>query len=466
MDSLAKFRAYVKACGIEKLLNSARAVVVGFSGGADSALLLTLMAKEYPSLVIAAAHLNHGLRGDEATRDNDFCRDFCKRRGIRFFETAKNISAIAEERGEGTEECGRNERYKFFDECRKQLAAELSCDVSSVLSATAHNADDNLETVIFNLTRGTGLRGLRGIPPIRDGYCVRPLLAFTSANIREICEAEGIPYVVDSTNLEDGYTRNRIRHSIIPELEKINPGVRETVLSMCRVLTYDEKYIDEAASRIGGEGGSAASGELLSLPRAVAARVISKMYRGASGESLSSQHIEAVFRAISSGEHGRLHLPHCVTAYYGDTLEFVAEEEKDPERDYLFGASFGEHDMKELGFSVGFYPDEESFNARENNIYKELIYKIRINDKIINNLFVRNRKESDVYFIRSHHRKLKKLMCDAKIPVRKRDILPVVCDGEGILWVPGFPARDGTFGADGIIITYSEFREEDRNEQH
>ena len=463
-DFKDRFLSYSASVGIADALSSAKAVIVGFSGGADSTLLLALLSETANGVTVAAAHLNHMLRGEEAARDNDFCREFCRERGIRFFEKSLDISAIAEKEGLGTEECGRNERYKFFDECRKQLAAELSCGADEVLAATAHNADDNLETVIFNLARGTGLRGLRGILPVRDGVYIRPLLAFTSAEIRAECEEEGLSFVVDSSNLEDNYTRNRIRHNIIPELENINPSVQRTVLSGCETLSYDSEYIGAEAEKILDGNSAFPCGKLAALPRALSSRIVAMMFSEVSDVALSALHISTVLDAASSGTHGRLHLPDDVTAYYGDVLEFVREEDKNEKADYSFAATSGEHTMEKYGFSIGFYDAAD----KEPNIYKELIYKVCINDKIKSNLFVRCRKESDVYLIRGHRRKLKKLMCDAKIPVRKRDSYPVVCDGEGIVWVPGFPVRDGLSAKDEkdskLIITYRETGEENRND--
>ena len=461
-DFKDRFLSYSASVGIADALSSAKAVVVGFSGGADSTLLLHLLSETAGVPTVAAAHLNHMIRGEEAARDNCFCREFCRERGVRFFERSLDISAMAEKEGIGAEECGRNERYKLFDECRKQLAAELSCDISEVLVATAHNADDNLETVVFNLVRGTGLRGLRGRLPVRDGVYIRPLLAFTSDEIRAECEEEGLRFVVDSSNLTDEYTRNRIRHHVIPELEKINPSVQKTVLSSCETLSCDAEFLEDEAERYLSGAASFSCEKLAALPRALSSRIVAAMFSDTSDVSLSAVHIAAVLEAISSGTHGRLHLPDNVTAYYADVLEFVREENKNEKIEYGFVASPGEHTMEQYGFSIGFY------GADKLNIYNKLIYKVCINDKIKSNIFVRNRRDSDVYLIRGHHRKLKKLMCDAKIPVRKRDLLPVVCDGEGIVWVPGFPVRDGLSAKDEkdckTIITYREFGEEDRND--
>lgn len=458
-------KEYCDKSGISALASRSRAVVVGFSGGADSTFLLSVIGEIFPDLFVAAAHLDHLIRGDEAERDRIFCSEFCERNGIKFFEKKKDILAFAKELGKSTEEAGREARYDFFDKCRKILSDELLCSENEILVATAHNADDNLETVIFNLARGSGLRGLRGILPVRDDKYIRPLLCLTSDDIRNACASEGIEYVTDSTNLEDGYTRNRIRHTVIPALESINPNVQKTVLSTSSLLAEDHSYLCELAEDFTAGDENLTSEKILSLPPALSRRVLMKLYSEVSSEKLTSQHVEALIAALLSGRSGKLHLPGNVTAYYGRTVEFVVEKEKNWKADYYFDASPGEHIMKELGFSIGFFGSlaeaRANFEKDNSNIYNELIYKICINDKIKNNLFVRNRKESDVYFFRSHHRKLKKLMCDAKVPPRARDLLPVVCDGDGIVWVPGFPPRDGLSANDEqdikTVITYREF---------
>ena len=455
-----KIKSYCASAGILALARTSRAVVVGLSGGADSVFLLGVIRDVFPHLTVGAAHLDHMLRGDEAKRDRDFCRELCMSLGVRFFEGEADIYAIAEKERKSTEEAGRDERYAFFRKCRKELAAELGINEDEVLVATAHNADDNLETVLFNLTRGAGLRGLCGIPPIRDGYIIRPILCLTSDEIRGYCRREGLSFVVDSTNLEDAYTRNRIRHNVIPELKKINPALARAVAGTSLTLGADEAYLEElAASAADGE---MAAKELSSLPTPIASRIIAAAYRRASGHAADREAVDAVLGALRSGEHGRLHLPYGVTAYYGDLLEFVVEREKNEKVSFRFDASPGEHEMKEYGFSIGFYPYGD---APDEEIYKELIYKIGIDDKIKNNLYVRNREAGDRIVIGGHHRRLKKLLCDAGVPLRRRDRLPVVCDGDGVVWVPGFPARDGAAAKDGkgITITYREFGKEDCN---
>lgn len=467
-ETLKRLKDFSVSSGIQNALSGCRAVIVAFSGGADSTLLLSLIGEIAGDTTVAAAHLNHCLRGAEAIRDNDFCREFCRRRGILFYERKADISALAEKRGESTEECGRNERYRFFYDCRKELAKELSCSESEVLVATAHNADDNLETVLFNLTRGAGLRGLRGILPVRDGIYIRPLLCFSSAEVRDICEREGIEYVVDSTNLSDGYTRNRIRHFVVPELEKINPGVAVNSVGMSASVSDDADFLEKEAEReITSFGPSYPANRYRTLHSALRARIIQKLYFKISDGEITRRQTEHIDALIMSGKSGKVHLPCGVTAYYGRTVDLVVEKDKNPVRDFSFELTEGLHDFPEYGFSVGLLRSFGELDKVDTNIYKQLIYKIINNDKIKNSLFVRSRKEGDVIYFGAHHRKLKKLMCDAAIPERLRGSVPIFCDGEGVLWVPGFPLRDGTSsdGAQGdySILIYSELSEEDNN---
>ena len=174
--------------------------------------------------MLEAAHLNHMIRGDEAERDENFCRETAERLGVRLYVRRRDVPALAITGG-SIEEVARRERYSFFDDiCRNSKP--------KTLVATAHNADDNLETVLFNLMRGSGLRGMCGIPPIRDGKYIRPLLTFSGEEVRGICRTDGIPFVFDSTNAETDYTRNRIRQRIVPELRAVAPTVESAALRM------------------------------------------------------------------------------------------------------------------------------------------------------------------------------------------------------------------------------------------
>ena len=208
-------------------------VGVGFSGGADSVALLHFLSKNKEKLKIKelkAVHIHHGIRGEEADRDLQFAQEFCKTNSIEFVSFYKNIPLIVDETGESVEECARRVRYECFE--------TVQCDVF----ATAHNLNDNVETFILNLARGTALSGLCGIPYKRDKY-IRPLLDCTREEIEEYVEKNGLHFVIDSTNLSDDYTRNRIRHSVLPQLFSINPSFDKAFAKCIESVNFSNDFI-------------------------------------------------------------------------------------------------------------------------------------------------------------------------------------------------------------------------------
>ena len=195
----------VRALQQYSMLNQGDSVIVALSGGADSVALLNVICsfKEKYNLKIYAAHLNHGIRGEEAERDENFCKILCDKLNIELFTKRINIRQLAKVQKISEELCGRNERYSFFENLSRRLNAKI---------ATAHTASDNAETVLFNLARGSSLGGISGILPVRDNI-IRPLIYVTRAEVEQYCKENNLDYVTDSTNLTDDYTRNHIRHN-------------------------------------------------------------------------------------------------------------------------------------------------------------------------------------------------------------------------------------------------------------
>ena len=225
------------------MLSAGDTVVCGLSGGADSVALLCSMVelKEKLGINVEALHVNHCLRGAESDGDEAFCRRLCSRLAIPFSAVSCDVRAYSEKNSLSTEEAARILRYDIFKDCShgKKLA-------------TAHNANDNLETVILNLARGTGVKGLAGIPPVRDNI-IRPLLSVSRNEIEEFLSERSQPYVTDSTNLSDDYTRNMIRHKILPLLNEINSSSVETSVRSIKTIREENAFIDssvdEAMSR-------------------------------------------------------------------------------------------------------------------------------------------------------------------------------------------------------------------------
>ena len=183
---------------------------------------------------VAVAHYNHKLRDAESDADEAFVRDYCARHGIAFHAGSGNVKAHAAEHGVGIEEAARNLRYAFFSS-----VAEAS---GALKIATAHTADDNAETIVMNLVRGTGQVGLSGIPPCR-GMIIRPILRVSRDEVMRYIEAFGIPTVEDSTNSLDIFTRNKIRLSVMPVLKEINPRFNEAVIATSAISRADEAYL-------------------------------------------------------------------------------------------------------------------------------------------------------------------------------------------------------------------------------
>ena len=224
------------------MLSTREKVVVGVSGGADSVALLHILSSlKDLKLELTAAHLNHGIRGDEADRDADFVKRTAKSLDIPFEYKKVDTQAYKQEKKLSLEDAARELRYQFFNELREKLGATKV--------ATAHTMDDQAETVLMRLLRGSGLRGLSGIPPVSRGYLVRPLLFVSRREIEEYLNSKGIDWVEDSTNTEDRFLRNKIRQNLIPLLEEYNPKLKETLLRTAEVLRADDEYLSNEAQK-------------------------------------------------------------------------------------------------------------------------------------------------------------------------------------------------------------------------
>ena len=420
---------FLSAISDYAMLDSASSVVVGFSGGADSVCLLHLLKchEEYLSVKVSAAHLNHGIRGEEAKRDENFCRCFCDENNIPFYIKEIDCVSLACQYGDTVEERGRKERYSFFN----SIAIDNSFRI-----ATAHNSNDNAETVIFNLCRGTALKGVSGIPPVRDNI-IRPLIYCTREEIEGYCAENSLSFMTDSTNLSDDYTRNNIRHNALPVFESVNSSYLDKINEFSRyasevssfLLDLAEKSLSEATI---GEG-IYDTGYLLSLHDVVCKECIILAFSRISDMSLTRQKICDIFRLLSDG--GRLQI-------YGNLYCEVIKNK-------LRFFRFTEQMDSELAVDLNDELNEYLFNGFKINVSRYLDYSENVNkkildnlidcDKIVGNLCISSRSSGDTFTF--HNRKvtksLKKLFNEINIPIEKRDILPVLYDDEGVVWIYG-----------------------------
>ena len=400
-------------------------VLCAVSGGADSMCLLHLLHSRGRDVV--AAHFEHGIRGEESLRDAAFVQSWCRERGIPCVTGHGDVPAYAQEKRLSLEEAARALRYRFLEE----TAAEQDC----AWIATAHNGDDQVETVLLNLTRGAGALGLRGIPPCR-GKIIRPLLGVSRREIEDYLEENAVPHVEDSSNESDDYSRNRIRRRVTPVLREINPGLNEAVGRTARLLAQDEDCLSGLAKDFIDrfyDGESLPGKELLALHRAVASRVIRRLCR----QSLSMEQVEAALALAGSRERKLLHLPgQCLRCEQG-RLYFTQEESVClPDRQLVPGQWV---QVPELGLEL--LAEYGSEGGEVNGLFKTYRFKC---ENIGSTLFCGGRKPGDK--LRPQDRRctksLKSLFLEAGYTQRQRERTLVLRDEKGVLAVLGLAADE------------------------
>lgn len=428
-------------------------VLVAYSGGADSSLALHLMNdwSNENGVKIYAAHINHGIRGDEALRDREHCRTECEKLGVRLFILDADVPSIAAETGKSIEEAARDVRYGFFEKIMRENNIPVLF--------TAHNADDNLETIIFRLARGSAARGLCGIPAVRrlggGGFVVRPMLAMTKNEILDFCDEYGIEYVYDSTNSDTVYVRNNIRARVLPAMREINPDVATSVLRLASLLSEDCTYLDRIAQEFAGREDATAVSELKKLEKPILYRVLAVLFGQYSSAMLEYVHLEALSDFLDKGkEHSSLSLPGRTKATIeGGRLLFAKEVRKKPEKKDFSSPielSLGEN----LFFDEYLLLIEEQSSTKpsqstpqiqdsEGNVYKLFTHITISSDKINESLFARGRIASDKIRRGGMSKDVRKLFSERAVPLDRRASYPIVLDGEGILWIPDIAVRDG-----------------------
>ncbi len=446
------------------------AYLVALSGGADSRLLLELTVRallecglrEDVGKRVMAAHLHHGIRGGEADRDEAFCRALCLQLGVPLVVEHADIPALAAESGESIETAARRARYGFF----RQIMTEEA--IPTLL--TAHHADDNLETVLDRLLRGSGTKGMGGIPPTRllgrtaDGVdltVARPLLDWTKQDILDTCAHMGLDYVTDSTNEETEYTRNRLRHTVIPVLEDLaGRGIPQRAAArLSRTAREDEECLmalaeDLVDSHTAPDGGLYLDGLRGRYP-AISKRMMAILYGRATAEvdprdgsgTLTATHLDALRELIEKEvPESSVTLPRGMEARIRGERLYIRPAETD-------GVSIpGEP----IPLPVGITPFGEDVAvcvessptllspAEGEGVWASAVFPADLTLP----LMARRRKEGDTILSHGMHKKLKKLLCDKHIPLHLRDRIPLICIPAGgpdgtPLWYPAAAFRDG-----------------------
>lgn len=422
-------------------IKNTSSVLLGLSGGADSTSLLYNLVTdgEMNGFRVFAAHVNHNIRLDaynnEAARDEEFCRELCKELGVQLFVKSVDVPTLAKESGESIESVARDVRYDFFSE----IMEENGIDVL----VTAHNADDNLETQLFNFCRGSGISGLVGIPKMRkldaDRVVVRPILSATKSEILSFCSENDISFVTDSTNFEIDATRNKIRNIIIPELEKIFPSVRRAAsrLSLSAADTQDF-IVSEAQKYLNSELVASADkcefscDSFSSIHRALqdeAIKLIAKRF----DVSLEYTHILSIRSLIDKGQpHSMVDLPCGLFCRVEDGMVTFTKE-RDEETDLEYEVSFDGNTVKLDNTDFCVTTKKEEIDGY--TLYTSAVIK---SDKIKRDILsghavLRNRRTGDTIKDGGNTKKLKKLLCDKKVPMKIRNSIPLLfIDGEMI----------------------------------
>ncbi len=410
-------------------------VLVGFSGGADSVMLslfLYELSRRSGGFPLLLFHVNHGIRGEEAERDEEFSRSFARNLGVEFLSRSYDVPKVAKERGIGTEEAARELRYSAFADI-----IEGRNDISLV--ALAHNATDNIETVLLNILRGSGTRGASGIPPVRENI-IRPLLSVPKENIVSALMKFNIPFVTDSTNFSFEYRRNYIRGEVLPLLRSLNPSLEEAFIRLSDNLRKDDECLSKLAEEFLSERESVSCRELSALSEALQARVFSLM----AGESLSYNQISKLSELLSAESFS-----YSVKAnkiFYAERgILSVRCPKVGEEYSYSVRLGEGKTRVEELGLEITV--SREPIDKSSLNIYKKSIQARISSDIIDGGMLVRPKNDGDTIRYGNITRKLKKLFSDRKIPVSHRGRIPVLCDEKGVLWLPGYGIRDDGKGA-------------------
>ena len=392
-------------------------IAVAFSGGCDSSALLhtivSLASKN--KYEVCAIHINHCLRGEESDADESFAKRVCDELGVDCYSFSVDVNTEAKKNGESTELCARRLRYEFFDGFVEK----------GWYVATAHTASDNAETVLFNLTRGTGVTGACGIPHKRGNY-IRPLIYCTRNEVESYCKEHSICFVTDSSNLTDDYTRNFIRHNVVPKLKEINPCFETAVSEFPKQMKQLDDMLDLMAKELLSacrckDGYNTA--QLLKAQLPILTEVIRLAVFEKTGKYPNSKKILQICDIINAG---KVQIFDGWYAAGGKKLRIYKESAK---RDETVDVSDGQVDFGD--FTLNFKTISQSVNI--------LLMKNAVDcDKIVGRVVVRSRKTGDTIRLKGRpNKQVRKLMNEMMIPDMQRDSYPLVCDDEGVVFIQG-----------------------------
>lgn len=423
----------------QNMIEPGDVVVVGVSGGADSICLVHILAglREKLQFDIKAVHIHHGIRGEEATRDEKYAVEFCQNLGISCEVKYYDVPALAKQTGESMEAVGRRVRYEAFSK------------VDGVTKiAVAHHKNDQAETVLFHMTRGTSLRGMGGMNAV-NGMIIRPLLCVKRGDIEAYLKAKNIPYCMDSTNLSNDYARNRIRNQVISELEQVNAGAVEHIadlaLDMQEAFGYiksqAEKVMEQAVFR-NEEQAIVLKTDVLReccpyLRKEIISLTLEKLLPGL--DEVNRGHLEQVEGLLEKNTSAQIDLPYgAVAVREYDGIAFYANDRNNVQdsRDNtgLFYGNEQKFDIKQECIELCVRDFDGNWKNQSNDYTKVFDY-----DKIKDKLSIRKRMPGDYIVLddKGSKKSLKSFFIDRKIPQKYRDRIWLVTENHHVLWIIG-----------------------------
>lgn len=425
-------------------------IAVACSGGIDSMCLLHYLFANRKELEIevCAVNVDHQIR-DNSSNDSKFVEEFCKQNGIVCYKFSVNVPKLAKEQKLGLEECARNARYKIFETLiEKKIVDKI---------AIAHHQQDQVETVLLNIFRGTGLKGASGIKPVQNNF-VRPMLNTPKAEINVYAKENNIPFVVDQTNADNTYSRNFLRLNILPQLRKHWKNIDANILKFAKICKQDDDYIN---SKIDFDDilieQNLAKIPLyyFALPTSIQNRVLKYCFEKLNlAKDVEYRHLDILRNLAKSGENGsKISLPNCLKASleYDSLTIYAVQNKLQIEKDFKTGkTNFDDYGVAEI-------KKTNNFDAKAPNCH------IIDAKKLPKDAKWRKRQNGDVFAkFGSGEKKLKDYLIDIKVPNRLRDQIPVLASGNQIYCVLGFEISDkvkvdqSTKSA--FVITYKKYQ--------
>jgi tRNA(Ile)-lysidine synthase len=438
MNLLGQVKTTIKK---HSMLSEKDRVLTGLSGGPDSVCLLHALnnLKDEYKLALHAIYIDHGLRPDEIPAEIEFCKKLCETFGVPFITKSVDVKSYAMDYGLNKQEAARELRYKAFDETSLELNANRI--------ALAHNADDQAETFFMRILRGSGQKGLTGIPPVR-GKIIRPLIETDRKNIEEFLDSISQSFIVDSSNLKKDYFRNWLRLAVMPEFKKQNPALVNTISRVCEIIREEDNYLELIVTKTLMKLIPKKTDKLIELflvplenmDKAILRRVLRRAIDAVKGlRGIGFVHIEDIIELVKKGDSGdRIYLPKGIRVIKGYATLILTSEQPSQLRTYSLNAP-EELALKESGILI-----KSSF-AYSAEISCDGKSKVMLDaERIKLPLVVRARKAGDFFYPAGFgkKKKLQDYFVDEKIPRDERDSVPIVLSGEDIVWIAGYRADE------------------------